>query len=239
VSSSGTLARNLAAALGLPEAVATTSLKALRNENMTSMSGRGTSAAEMTKEDAATLLTAIASGAVFSQMADVTKFLLQMPQVNESKPARVALDLLRPISRFYSLQSNTTLRDGLLALLDRVWETDLETEADGAQSRHYDPLAKPENLTFTVGMDGMKRGGFATIRAQVSLKLVVTRRYSTWPMSAVNQNAEHDPLRFFDTGATFMSISVFNGGVFNAAISSLHDPVKKSRFRMRRLARSG
>jgi hypothetical protein len=88
MASSGNLARSFARALDLPEAVATTAMKVLRFEDMVTKHGRGTSAAMMSAEDAAVFLVAIASGAVPSQIVEVTNFLLDMRKVDTFPPDR-------------------------------------------------------------------------------------------------------------------------------------------------------
>jgi hypothetical protein len=244
MASSGKLARTFAAALGLPEAVATTVMKALRAEkDMVSMKGRGTSAAEMTKKDAAVLLTAIASGAVTSQLAEVTNFLLGMPQVLEKidgEPPK-GLESLRvsPGSFFYS-SGTTTLLDGLLALLDEAWRLDEEfDEHDNAFRRPtFDSLSRPESLSFMLGMDGMKSGGFAIIKARVTRNLTVTRFYSSWPIKR-DMKPDDDALGMFNSGAAFLSIVLLNGEVIAAAVKSLREPITKTRFRTKRIARAG
>ncbi len=59
MASSGQLSQALASALGLPGSVGVAAIQMLRAANMITKKGRGTSAAEMTKDDAATILTAL------------------------------------------------------------------------------------------------------------------------------------------------------------------------------------
>jgi len=79
MASSGKLVRDTAEALPMSLASVSSTMQALRQEEMVSMRGRGTSAASMTSEDAVTLLVALASNAVYSQVLPATKVLKAMP----------------------------------------------------------------------------------------------------------------------------------------------------------------
>jgi len=246
MASSGKLARAFAEALGLPEAVASTVMKALRSEkDMVSMRGRGTSAADMTKNDAAVFLTAIASGAATSQIGAVTRMLLSMPQVYESPEGELPKGfkaVRRLPSTFMDSACCGNLLNALLAILDEAWNADEDDENDPRRPR-FDVLANPDSLSFSIGMNGVKTGGYAIIRARVAPKYTVTRIYSTWGLIKVSDQDERfkelDPLVMFDPKVTFLSCVLLNGEVVGAAVQSLREEISRSRLRSRRISRVG
>jgi hypothetical protein len=241
MASSGNLARSFARAIDLPEAVATTAMKVLRFENMVTKNGRGTSAAMMSAEDAAIFLVAIASGAVPSQIVDVTNFLLDMRKVaTYSEGPETGFEAARAhLSSFYKLPDRPILRDALVGLLQETSNFFEEKVAAGDfSSGAVDPTLDTSTLRFMLGTDAKKLGGFAILRARVSRKKVTTHYFSTWPhRSEFTAKGDIDPLNCFDSKTGFLSIASFDGKVFSAAIDSFKEPVSNTRFRFRRLAR--
>lgn len=215
----------------------------LRAANMITKKGRGTSAAEMTKDDAATILTALVSGAVMSQIADVTSLLLNMKHVLSFTAGKMppGLGALRVSpSLFYRASKTATLRDGLAAVLDETWAQDAEFDEDGNERYPgFDSLIDLVSLSFTVGMDSRRSGGFAVIKARVTRDIVMTRLYSTWPIktSVTEEDFLIDPWSTFDSGAKLMIASRVDGPVFAAAATCLKESSSKTRHRIKRLAR--
>jgi hypothetical protein len=242
MASSGKLARTFAQSLGIPEAAATTVMKALRTEkDMVSMRGRGSSAADMTTKDAAVFLTAILSGAVTSQLAEITNFLLDMPQVYakvEGAPPQGLASLRQRTSGFFDPKKTMSLLDGLLALLDETWRAGDPIDENEPSYPIFDALTKPESVTFSLGMNGTKTGGFAVLKARAAPQLLVTRIYSSWKLKK-DISPEDSPLHLFESKASFLTIAELNGEAINAAIVSLREPVPKTRNRAKRVARAG
>jgi hypothetical protein len=241
MASSGNLARSFARALDLPEAVATTAMKVLRFEDMVTKNGRGTSAAMMSAKDAATFLVAIASGAVPSQIAEVTNFLLDMRKVAtfSAGPETGFAAMRASLSSFYTLPDRPTLRNALIGLLHETSNFFEEKLAEGNHtSGGIDPQFDTASLRFMLGMDAKKLGGFAILRARVTMNKVTTHYFSTWPhRKEFTAKGDIDPLNCFDCNSGFLSIASFDGKVFSAAIDSFKEPVSKTRFRLRRFAR--
>jgi hypothetical protein len=241
VASSGKLARDFAEALGVPAATGTTVMKALREAGMVTMRGRGTSAANMTRRDAAILLVATASGAVSSRLSEVTDFLLKMPVV--LRPPRAAgFESLRAsvISTFAALPEKHTFADALMALLESSWGEDVRDEEGNERGPVLDPLRSPQSLAITIGMNGMKDGGFAIVQAQVTPKQVMQTYYSSWKLKRDPGPAlAGDVLHLFDSGSDFLSTAHLSGTVIAAAIKTLTEPVKTTRSRSPRVSRAG
>jgi hypothetical protein len=101
-----------------------------------------------------------------------------------------------------------------------------------------DPQVDPASLRFMLGTDAKKLGGFAILRARVAINKVTTHYFSTWlHREEFTAKGDIDPLNCFDCNSGFLSIASFDGKVFSAAIDSFKEPVSKTRFRLRRLAR--
>ena len=241
MASSGKLARDFAEALGVPSATGTSVMKFLREAGMVSMRGRGTSAANMTRKDAAIFLVAIASGAVSSQLPDVTNFLLKMPVVFRS-PRAAGFESLRAsaISSYYALPERHAFADALMALLESSWGEDMWDDEGNERGPTFDPLRSPQGLALTIGMNGMKTGGFAVVQAQVTPKLIMQTYYSSWKLKRDPGPAlATDALHLFDSGSDFLSIAHLSGEVVAAAIRTLTEPVKTTRLRSPRVSRAG
>jgi hypothetical protein len=246
----------ITASLGLPQGMGVATLQSLRKADMITKKGRGTSAADMLPEDAATILTALVSGAVVSQVAQVTTRLLDMPHVLSLSQGTMATgfeSLRTPPSPFYRTASTTTLRKGLTAVFEASWHRDAEFDEDGnLRYSGYDTFLDLNSLSFTLGMDGGRSGGFGLIRARVSKDVVMTRFYSTWPLrsyigaalaegdqkkhSAVEEEAAYDPWLVFESQAKFLNASRVEGAVFKEASDCLADETTKSRRRVKRFA---
>jgi hypothetical protein len=213
-------------------------MKVLRFENMVTKNGRGTSAATMSAEDAAIFLVAIASGAVPSQIVEVTNFLLDMNKLaTHSEGLQKGLEHLRAeLSSFYRLPEKPTLRDALVGLLRDTSEFFSEKEEIGFGG--LDPALDPASLRFMLGTDAKKMGGFAILRARVAYNKVTTHYFSTWPhREKFTSTGDIDPQNCFESKTGFLSIASFDGKVFSAAIQSFREPVSTTRFRFRRIAR--
>ncbi|MCG6205827.1 hypothetical protein LPW26_14340 [Rhodopseudomonas sp. HC1] len=238
MASSGSLARSLACAIDLPEAIATTALKVLRQEEMVTKKGRGTSAAMMSAEDVATILIAIAGGAVPTQIVEVTSLLMNMPKVatHSEGPVKGFNRARAALSLFYSLPDRPTLRDALVGLIRETSDFFGEKEEFGPEG--FDPTLDSSSLRFMLGMDARKLGGFAILRARVSLNTIATHYFSSWPQrSEFTSKGDIDPQNCFVIPAGFLSIASFDGRVFSAAIESFREPITTTRVRFRRLAR--
>jgi hypothetical protein len=247
MASSGRLSQALAAALGLPDSSGLVAIQALRAADMITKGGRGTSAAEMTKEDAAVVLTALASGAVTSQIADTTTVLLGMPHIMSIVAGydRALEGLKARASLFTQVKETSTLRDGLIAILAGSFEKKEDEDELDERPREFrfNPMADLSALSFTVGMDGRRAGGFAILKARVSPRRTLTRFYSTWPtknsIASGGQPREElviDPLEVFDCGSTLLTATRISGPVFHAAVDCLAEPALKTRRRVKRHA---
>jgi len=101
-------------------------------------------------------------------------------------------------------------------------------------------------LSFTVGMDGRRSGGFAILRARISPWRLLTRFYSTWsvkdsiakrsPDSTTNADLLIDPFDVFDCGASLLTATRIDGAAFSAAVNCLAEPVIRTRQRLKRHA---
>ena len=239
MASSGIFARSLARALDLPEAVATTTMKVLRMEDMVSKRGRGTSAAMMSAEDAATFLVAIASGAVPSQIVEMTNLLLDMQRVDtfSSGPMAGFEKMRASLSLFHRRPSS--LRDALVGLLRETSGFVDEVADDRDSSPGFDPQFDSSSLRFILGTDARKTGGFAIVRARVAKNSVTTHYFSTWPHRAESTaKGDIDPFDCFECKAGFLCVASFDGTVFSTAIDALKEPITRTRQRFKRFARS-
>lgn len=246
----------IATSLGLPQGMGVATLQSLRKADMISKKGRGRSAADMLPEDAATILTALVSGATVAQVAQVTTLLLDMPHVlsfSQGTAAGGFNSVRTPPSPFYRTSSTSTLRKGLTAVFEESWHKEAEVDEDGdVRYPGYDTFLDLNSLSFTLGMDGGRSGGFALIRARVTKELVMTRFYSTWPLrthigsalteddlqkrSAIEEEAAYDPWLVFESQANLMNASRIEGSVFKVAADCLEDEAPKSRQRVKRFA---
>jgi hypothetical protein len=254
MASSGKLAQSLSVSLGLPESSGVVALQSLRAADMIAKKGRGSSAADMTEQDAAVILTALASGAVASQIASTTSVLLEMPHLMSVTTGfgGGALEDLRAIGSLFKRVNNvSTLRDGMVAVLAKSFEIfegeDVgEEEESGSRLPAFNALADLDALSLTVGMDGRRAGGFAILRARVSRFRVLTRFYSTWPIknsiacSQASSQADKyllvDPFDAFECGATMLTATRISGQVFAAAVNCLTEPITRTRQRLKRRA---
>jgi hypothetical protein len=208
---------------------------------MVTTRGRGTSAANMTRKDAATFLVAMASGAVSSQLPEVTKFLLTMPVVSRS-PRPSGFDSLRAsaMSAYYRLPEKHTFADALMALLESSWGEDVWDDERMERGPAFDPLRSPHSLALTIGMNGMKTGAFAIVQAQVTPKHVMQTYYSSWKLARdPGPVLVTDVLHLFESGPDFLSIAHLSGQVVAAAIRTLTERVKTTRSRSPRVSRAG
>jgi hypothetical protein len=219
-------------------------IQRLRAADMITKKGRGTSAADMTIEDAVAILTALVSGAVISEIASVTSLLLDMPHVLSLPMGEMkGLGKLRSPSAFYRAARTSTLRDGLVAVLAERWARDAELDEEGNERYPgFDSLVDLKSLSFTVGMDGGRSGGFAMIKARVHADVVMTRFYSTWSVKAPATSDEErdylvDPWTAFDSRAKLMVASRVGGPVFDAVTACLSEEATKTRHRLKRFAR--
>jgi hypothetical protein len=195
----------------------------------------------MTRRDAAVLLVATASGAVSSQIPDVTNFLLDMPVVHRS-PRTPGFESARAsaISTYYALPEKHTFADALMALLESSWEEDVWDDRGHERGPTFYPLRRPDSLAITIGMNGMKSGGFAIVQAQVTSKLVLQTYYSSWKLKRdPGPVLATDVLHLFESGTDFLSIAHLSGQVIAAAIRTLTEPVKTTRLRSPRVSRAG
>ncbi|MDN4987177.1 hypothetical protein QY049_28860 [Bradyrhizobium sp. WYCCWR 13022] len=256
MASSGSLMSVIATSLGLPQGMGVATLQSLRKADMITKKGRGSSAADMLPEDAATILTALVSGATVAQVAQVTTLLLGMPHVLSFKQGTIAKgfnSVRTPPSPFYGTSNTSTLHKGLTAVLKASWHQDAEFDEHGdVWYPGYNTLLDLDSLSFTLGMDGGRSGGFALIRARVTKEVVMTRFYSTWPLrsrigaalaegdaqkrSDLLADVAYDPWLVFESQAKLMNASRVEGAVFQEALDCLKDEAPKSRQRVKRFA---
>lgn len=254
--SSGALMKTISASLGLPEGMGNATLQALRKADLITKKGRGASAADMAPVDAATILTAMVSGAVVAQVGDVTTRLLDMRHILSFLQGTIPKGfaaLRTPPSPFYRANKTSTLRDGLTAVFEESWHKDVEFDEDGNERYPgYDTLHDENALSFTLGMDGGRSGGFALIRARVSKEAVLTRFYSTWPLrtdfgdaltgddeekrARLEKEAAYDPWVVFGADAKLLHAARVTGAAFKDASESLSVVVPKTRQRVKRYA---
>ena len=164
---------------------------------------------------------------------------LKLSIMNGSPFAHEAINARTSV--FYQVPPQSTLKSGLVAILEDA-PTMVETYISRLAPVH--PLSSPSWLSFIIGMDGARSGGFAILKARVSPARIMTRFYSTWPInsaysdlfSAVGVKRELlvDPLDVFESGASLVNAHRVSGEVFRVAADCLAVPVVKNRRRTRR-----
>ena len=232
MATSGKLAEDLSVVLDLSRASIQTSMQALRQAGLIASKGRGLSAAQMSTEDASTVLIAIGSSASVPHVVRVTELLKQMPlrataSLDETGSLHKTDD---PLPEGFE----PLFFDAMIILLQAASSLGYEEEPTDAV---YDPMENPESFGVWIGTDGQKQGGFAMVRAKGRTGPALRNLYSTWPLKPGAAEAPFELLTIFETESRFFSIAYFSGEVLAAVVRSLREPVDKPRKRDPKAAR--
>jgi hypothetical protein len=239
---SGRLIETMAAAMGLPRTRVVTTFRGLRPASMISIYGRGMGAAEMTEEDAAVLLVAIATSATASYVETATRCLLGLPLrgLARTEPSPGQKEAVTRDTCFDGFGPRT-FGDALRSLLDPGI---LEDEI-------FDPVKSPSSLSIWIGMDTAKSGGIALIEAsETPSRPYLANLYSSWPILPSILGSD---LGLVDRGeprtltATInllqgvppaLTFQMFKGDVISAIVTTLRDDGRRPRRRTTRMAKT-
>jgi hypothetical protein len=212
---SGRLAMELAAAFDVPHANVITVLKALRSDRVIKIWGRGSSAAQMTPDDAVALIVGIASASVTAEVPEITKVILAMPLRHCVRKHWSDL-ALRLVPHELSLPANHTFKDGFGALFRQEWtERPPGTEPEDLGGLMvFDPLRDIDALRVTIGVNGRRTAGFAVIEARVTEDKTLKYFYSTAALRP-DVTQDEDPgglgLSLYQSAPTFAFSAVLDG----------------------------
>jgi hypothetical protein len=236
MATSGKLAHELAEVLGVSKASIDSSVKSLRTAGLISSTGRGSSAADMTSDDASTLLIGIGSGASGPYVAAVTEILKKMQLTLSLKTRVPGIRGLRDLNNLFFLRSGGkhTFFEGINALLRAEWAQPSNNEAD---RKPFNPLDYPSRLAILIGTNGRKDGGFAVIHTISTNGFAIKNYYSTWPMRPDRSEYDFDLLDIFETPTQYFSITHYGGKVLATAIRTLRQPTNRTRNRQVNVAR--
>ena len=177
---SGKLGLELAAAFGMPHANVNTVLKALRRDRVIKVSGRGSSAAQMSPDDAVALIVGIASASVTAEVPKITEQLLDMPLRHCVRKGWSDL-ALRLVPHTLNLPTPHPFKRAFSALFREEWTKlppGLEREDLGG-TMVFNPLHDVDALRVTIGVNGFRTEGFAVIEARVTEDNTLKNFYST------------------------------------------------------------
>lgn len=241
---SGKLGLEMAAAFGMPHANVTTVLKALRSEQLRGervikVWGRGSSAAQMTPDDAVALIVGIASATVTAEVPKITKQLLDMPLRHCVRKGWSDL-ALRLVPHTLNLPTSHPFKNAFSALFREEW-TELPPgleRADLGGTMLFNPLHDVDALRVTIGVNGFRTEGFAVIEARVTESNTLKNFYST---SALRPNVEKDEdpgglgLSLYEPAPPFAFSAVLDGRALVALAGVLAAPIaEESRKRSHR-----
>jgi hypothetical protein len=207
----------------------------------------GSSATQMTADDAIAIITGIMSSTVSADAARVTRMLLDMPLRHRPWKGWSGLASLSP--HVLKLADTHTFQEGFGAIFSRAWLTQEQVEEERLKlpdwaaeepNRPYDPLNDPDALRVTIGVNGYRTEGFATVEARITENKTVKNYYSTRPRRpGVSEDATPDGigLGLYDDAPTFVFAGVLDGRAMATLAQVLEDPVKAG-FRSRKHRRS-
>lgn len=240
---SGRLVAEIAKALAIPNPSAMTTLKALRaDKKVLDITGRGSSATQMTADDAIAIIVGIMSSTVSADVARVTRKLLDMPL--QHRPWKSWSGLASLAQHVLRLPEEHTFKDAFGRIFSRAWRTPEQEEEERAKrpdwaneepNRPYDPLSDPDALRVTIAVNGYRTEGFATVEARITENKTVKNYYSTRPRRpGVGEDTTPDGLGLglYDDAPTFVFAGVLDGRAMRVLGEVLADPLaagKRSR----------
>jgi hypothetical protein len=239
---SGLLGLEMAAALEMPHSSVTTVIKALRARRIIKVAGRGSSALQMTPDDAIALIVGVASGAATATVPEITEKLIEMPLRHSVRHGWSEI-AIRLAPHVLQLPDHHPFKSGFRALFDESWtERELGSEFDDlGQMRMFDPLQDIDALRVTIGINGFRTEGFAVIEARVTDGKRLKNFYSTRPPRPDVEDNE-DPgglgLSLYNPAPPFVFSAVLDGRALVALARVLAAPVaEESRKRGHRKSR--
>jgi hypothetical protein len=228
---SGKLGMELATAFEMPHATVTTVIKALRADKIIRVSGRGSSAAQMTPDDAIALIVGIASAAVTAEVAMITKRLIEMPLRHSVKKgwSDIAV-LLAP--HVLVLPEAHQFKAGFRALFDEAWkERPLGYEFDDMGGiRKFDPMDDIDALRVSIGVNALRTEGFAVIEARVTEEKKLKNFYSTQllrPDIEKNEDPGGLGLSLYQSAPPFVFSAVLDGRAVVSLAQVLAAPISE------------
>lgn len=242
---SGHLAEEMARAFRLPFSEVNTALKSCRAARLIQISGRGTSAAEMSEDDAVALITAIASFSVTAEVPGRVKTLLEMPCRHVVFAGGGRLQQLLSRHHFHGL-IDRPFKEGAARLFREEWQISLTTSAeedlhelgdDGIEL--FNPLAAPDALKVVMAFDGTRSVAFATIESQVKPGMTIKLYYSSADLRAelgVDAAPGHSELeglglKLYSDPPPFLFSATICGQALVEIAAVLAEPVKRTRNR--------
>lgn len=229
---SGRLAVEIAEAFDIPHSNVTTVVKALRADRLIKISGRGSSAAQMTANDAITMIVGIASASATAEVSKVTQLLVKMPLRHTVRQgwSDIAIKLAPHV---LSLPDPHPFQDGFQALFNEEWTDHSERENSGNMEL-FNPMVDVDAVRVTIGVNGHRTAGFAVIEARVTEGKKLKNFYSTLPRRP-DLKKDDDPgglgLSLYQPVPSFAFSAVLDGRGLVKLASVLAAPVAESRKR--------
>ncbi len=234
---SGRLAMEMAAAFDMPNSSVTTVLKALRADRVIKILGRGSSAKQMTADDAVAMIVGVASTAVSAEVPRIARKLIEMPWRHCVR--RGWSDLaIRLVPHVLGLPTPHPFKRGFGALFREEWTERAPGEERDEMRTVFNPLDDVDALRVTIGVDGQRKDGFAVIEARVSEEHTLKNFYSTRPLRD-DVKKDEDPgglgLSLYDPAPPFVFSAVLDGRSLVALAAALAAPIaEESRKRKHR-----
>jgi hypothetical protein len=224
---SGTVANEIAQAFDLPISEVNKAVKACRASRLIRITGRGSSAAQMSARDAVTMITALAAFAVAAEVPDITKMLIGMPC--RHLVMRGGTNLVRRLGRhhFHNLLGRP-FHEGAARLFEEEWKSPEDQDGDMA----FNPLDAPHALRLHIALDGRRTNGFAAIHAVATGTVSVKSYYSTIPLRLGVEEDEAPEglgLELYPNPPEFMFSAMIDGRALARIGRALAQPVRRSR----------
>ena len=178
---SGRLATAMAAAFEMPPSNVTTVLKSFRADRVIKISGRGSSAKQMTEDDAVAMIVGVATTAVSADVPKITRKLIGMPLRHCVRKGWSDL-AVRLVPHVLSLPIAHPFKNGFGALFREAWTERAPGQEWDDMRTVFNPMDDIDSLRVTIGVDGHRREGFAAIEARVTEGRTLKNFYSTRPL---------------------------------------------------------
>lgn len=233
-----TLAAEMAKALDLPPASVLTTLKALRadkSHKVIEVGGRGSSAKQMSEQDAIGLLVGVMSATASSDVARVTRLLLDMPVRHEPWRNTAGLERLRP--QVWPLNDSHIFKDAFGALFSRAWRTPEQDEEERGdipeamweeRELPYDPLNDPASLRVMIAFNGYRTEGYGFVQARITKDLTIKSYYSTRTKRPETKDGlipDDIGFELYEQPPTFAFAATLDGRGMRTLAQVLADPV--------------
>jgi hypothetical protein len=229
---SGRLGTEMAAAFDIPPANVTTVLKALRSERVIRVAGRGSSALQMTPDDAIALIVGIASASATADVPGITRMLIEMPLRHSVRQGWGDM-AIRFAPHVLVLPTPHTFKDGFHALFTEEWIDQSEREEMGEMGM-FNPLDDIDAIRVTIGVNGHRTEGFAVIEARVTESKTLKNFYSTKARRR-DVKKDEDPgglgLSLYEPAPPFVFSAVLDGRALVTLAHVLAAPVAEARKR--------